>query len=76
MDPLLLSLGIKETGFPCLSDMVGIYPERLEKMDINASRWPKDADGVPRFASKHVVLYNYSQATYDASVYFSVCFMG
>ncbi|KAF8312292.1 uncharacterized protein EI90DRAFT_3137554 [Cantharellus anzutake] len=65
MDPLLLSVGIKETGFPCLSDMVGIHLERMEKIDVDASRWPKDAAGVPRFASKRVVLYNYSQATYD-----------
>ncbi|KAF8322397.1 uncharacterized protein EI90DRAFT_3020067 [Cantharellus anzutake] len=71
MNPLLLSVGIKETGFPCLSDMVGIHFERMEKIDVDASRWPKDAAGVPRFASKHVVLYNYSQATYDS--FFCVC---
>ena len=68
MDPLLLSIGIKETGFPCLSDMVSIHLEHLEKIEIDASKWPQDADGVPRFASKHVVLYHYSHSTYEVSV--------
>lgn len=69
MDPLLLSMGIKETGFPCLSDMVKINTAAKEKISIAASKWPRDVDGIPRFASKRVVIYNYSQSTYDVSAF-------
>ncbi|KAF8310814.1 uncharacterized protein EI90DRAFT_3139120 [Cantharellus anzutake] len=73
MDPLLLSIGIKETGFPCLSEMIGFNAEADEKIRINASQWPCDADGIPRFASKRVVLFHYSQGTYDKLV--ATCFI-
>lgn len=77
MDPLLLSMGIKETGFPCLSDMVKINTAAKEKISIAASKWPRDVDGIPRFASKRVVIYNYSQSTYDVSAFWSTgLFMG
>jgi hypothetical protein len=72
MDPLLLSVGIKETGFPSLSEIVSIHPERMEKIEVDASKWPRDPDGVPRFASKRVVLYHYSQSTYEVSVHISL----
>jgi hypothetical protein len=72
MDPLLLSIGIKETGFPCLSRMTEFNAQADEKITINASQWPRDADGIPRFASKRVVLFNYSQGTYDVSAFITM----
>ncbi|KAF8342353.1 uncharacterized protein EI90DRAFT_3011842 [Cantharellus anzutake] len=73
MDPLLLSLGIKETGFPSLSKIVHLSPDARDTITVEADKWPRDADGVPRFASKRVVVYNYSLSTFDSIV--AECFV-
>src|SRR6266446_1453863 len=73
MEPLLLSAGIKQTGFPSLCNAV-IFLLGMDHQSISAlpGWWPKEDSGDIYFASRWTITWTYGQPLWNVSWYYSM----
>jgi len=71
MGPLLLSAGIKQTGFPSLNHHIVILrPQQSSSISVLPERWPKEDDGDLYFASQRTIIWTYGKTLWNVGWFF------